>query len=335
LIHFYKRYLTMVQFLRYTSLLIVIQMFALIIAAPQGGQNKDDEKAAMLVIIGCWAENWGDDARQETCRNCFFTADVSTENGMTKSKKCMTDYLPKEAEACKDKVSQLTLDNSETQGEVVLECMGETLKMMGLEHCLSVAGTGNVTDQLTKSSMCMIHSHFEGMKQIKKVEKQIKKITGDNMGKMEPGKRQRKVIKKMWKLLNKAHCDLASDGDVTKTTTCTDCFTTAFKSSEDQIISGIVSCSKTDLGDLYSMCATLLEAGEMENAHQCYTRVLVRDLVVGCIDDSSVVDTKTLENVMKCGEDAAMTWVKKNAKTGLANKIAALIHYEDSEDTDE
>jgi len=144
-------------------------------------------------------------------------------------------------------------------------------------------------------------------------------------------------MKKMWKLLNKAHCDLASDGDATKTTSCTDCFTTAFKSSEDQIISGIVSCSKTHLQDLYSMCATLLEAGETENAQQCYTSVLVRNLVNGCTKNSSVtvVDTETLDNVMECGEKAAMTWVYKNAKTGLANKIAALINHEDSEDTDE
>jgi len=304
----------------------------LLIGLASGRPKNQEEVPDVWDIVHCWGENWGQEQRISDCRTCFKDVGENplSETGLPKAKQCIKDYLPEEFSGCEKEISALTVGN-EKAGMEVLTCMDKTFETMGLDFCLDFTKTDDVVDHLTDASMCIMHGHKEAMEY-------VKNETKSSGGKPHKGHDGKIKKGKIMRLLMKAHCGLATNGDSAKNQACKQCFNNAVKSAKsggkEAMMANILQCSQDHLEDLYNTCTELMAAGNMEEAHKCYGRVLVRDQVTKCTDDSTVATAQTLKEVMGCTKRATIEWVKKNASKKLADKISNMLEADDDFDED-
>merc|ERR1719154_621897 len=140
------------------------------------------------------------------------------------------------------------------------------------------------------------------------------------------GKKGKMMKGKVMKLITKAHCNLASEGDETKSTECLQCFSAAVKLGKQgkgkgkkemspEMVSAMTSCSEQHLNPKYTKCTTMMKdtAADKKDTHKCYMRVLVNNLVVKCSEGVAEATPDTLSSVMECGKEVTKDFVKKNA----------------------
>eukprot|EP00091_Calanus_sinicus_P013857 TRINITY_DN307_c0_g1_i19.p1 TRINITY_DN307_c0_g1~~TRINITY_DN307_c0_g1_i19.p1 ORF type:complete len:173 (-),score=58.62 TRINITY_DN307_c0_g1_i19:143-661(-) len=129
------------------------------------------------------------------------------------------------------------------------------------------------------------------------------------------------------KLITKAHCNLASEGDETKSTECLQCFSAAVKLGKQgkgkggrgkkemspEMVSAMTSCSEQHLNPKYTKCTTMMKdtTADKKDTHKCYMRVLVNNLVIKCSDGVSEATPDTLSSVMECGKEVTKNFVRK------------------------
>jgi len=329
----------MTQVKMVSSLLTLLLLIGLTSAMPQaGGGSQEQQEEDVETMIRCWVENWGNEDKITACRDCFKEVGDNplSETGLPKAKACVQDHLPTEYEGCIKEINALTVGD-EDQGKEVIRCMRATLKSSGLQWCLKETTNADVVEHLTDASMCMAKGKRMAMEYVKNETK-----SSDGKG---AGRKEKKLKGKMMKLLLKAHCDLASEGDTSKISACTDCFKTAVKLGKGRdgdkaaMLSGIAQCSTDHLGSMYSSCTTLLTTSEdKEAAHMCFIRVLARAQMKECTDNNSVTvaTAETLDSMMDCSKEATIAWVKKNARARLAGIIEKHLRAGDDEmDEDE
>jgi len=327
---------------------------------PKEGEE-EKEKEDPSIIMRCLAENWkyknGTEGINESaireCRKCFKdVGEPEDSNSLPKAKECVATHLPFEHGNCTSEIDAFQSWDDKEKGKEVIECFDETLEDMNNEECLR--GTPNnqdVDEKLTDATMCVMESWKYGMAYVKK----------EMMGKggKGKGKRPRKGKKtgkkgakkaKIMKMLTKAHCDLESEGDATKSSSCFKCFANAVKNNKGKggrgkkemspdMASDLAKCGEAHLTKKYSDCNKMMRNSEADKkeTHKCYMRVLIKNEVGKCSGDIEEVEDityETLGNILDCGKKNVMKWVKRNASRKDAKEIANFLDDDDEDDDD-
>jgi hypothetical protein len=290
------------------------------------------------------AENWQNGESQiKACRDCFKAVDETIE-GLTKAKECVSEFLKMENEACATEIAALKSFKDEEKGLTVIQCFDATLEAANNERCLKESRSTDVAGKLTDGSMCVMDSWKYGMAYAKNATMG----QGGRGKRPRAGKKGRKMKGQVMKLITKAHCNLASQGDDTKSTECLQCFSAAVKLGKQgkgkggkkemspEMISAMTTCSEQHLNPKYAKCTTMMKdtAADKKETHKCYMRVLVNNLVVKCSEGVTEATSDTLSSVMECGKEATIDWVKNNASAEVAEKIGNFLDEEEDEDED-
>jgi len=327
------------------KLLVVLLLVAVVAAMPRKSKKPNrpkQEREDPGTIIRCMAENWKNGEPQiKACRDCFkAVGNPLSEEGLPKAKACVSQFLPMENEACATQIADLGVGEEE-KGGAVIECFDETLEKENNDRCIKESKSTEVVGKLTDGSMCVMASHKYAFAYIKNVTKSNGgrgKGKGPRRGKGK-GKKGKKMKGQMMKMLMKAHCGLASEGDDSKNTDCQNCFNAAVKlgkGKKQEMLSAITTCSEQHLTPKYDQCTNMLKdtTAEKKDTLQCYVRVLVNDLVVKCSAGVTEATADTLDSVMECGKEASVEWIKNNASPEVAEKIGNFLE-DDDDDEDE
>jgi len=328
------------------KLLVVLLLAGLVVAMPRKGNRpnkpKQDDPG---MIIRCMAENWnGGESQIKACRKCFRqVGNPLSEKGLPKAKACTSQYLPIEDKACATKIAALTVGD-EQKGEDVIKCFDDSLEKANNDRCLKESQSTDVVDKLTDGSMCVIDSWKYGMDYLKNVTRSER---GKGKGK-RPGKGKGKGGKKMvGKMLLKAHCNLASGGDQSKTQDCETCFVTAIKLGKGkgkggkgkkelspEMKAALTTCSEEHLTPKYDHCTAMFKdsSSDKKVTEKCYMKVLIKDVVSRCSAGVAEATADTLTTVMECGRKATIEWVKNNASEKVAEQIGNFLEDDDDED---
>jgi len=322
---------------------------------------EENEKEDPSIIMRCLAENWKNEDGTEginesaiqQCRDCFKdVGEPEDSNSLPKAKECVAKHLPFEHENCTSQIDAFQSWDDEEKGQEVIECFDDTLEDMNNDECLKQApDTQEVDEKLTDATMCVMESWKYGMAYVKK----------EMMGKggKGKGKRPRKGKKSgkkggkkamVMKMLTKAHCDLESEGDATKSSACFKCFANAVKNNMGKggrgkkemspgMASALADCGDSYLKNKYSECNKMMRNSEADKkeTHKCYMRVLIKNEVGKCsgnVGNVNNITYETLGDILDCGKENVMDWVKKNASPKVAKKIADFLDDDDEDDVD-
>ena len=99
----------------------------------------------------------------------------------------------------------------------------------------------------------------------------------------------------------------------------------------------MLNCSQQFLTPKYDNCSALMadNGADKEQVFGCYMRVLVGDLVTECSADVSEATGETLGQVMDCGKENVMEFVKENANPKMLEKIGKMFGDDDDSDEDD
>jgi len=330
---------------------VLILIVGLVSSRPKKDKTGKEDPS---IIMRCLAENWKNEDGTEgineekiqQCRDCFKGVEGSND-ALAEAKKCVSDWLPKEEEACTTELAALKSFEDEEKGKAVLECFDSALETLNNEECLNRASNPDTHEKLTDAAMCVIDSWKYGMDYVKK--ETIGK-GGKGKGKGKRPRKGKKGGKKgmVMKLLTKAHCDLSSKGDDAKSSKCFNCFKAAVKKGRGKgkqdkmspkMKSAISKCSEEYLSPQYDECNSLMKEDTMDKkkTHKCYMRVLINNEVKKCTDEKSIssATSDSLSLVMGCGKNNTIDWVKENASPKVAEKIVEFLEDDDDDDSHE
>ena len=106
--------------------------------------------------------------------------------------------------------------------------------------------------------------------------------------------------------------------------------------SKELVKAAMANCSQQFLAPKYDNCSALMAAdndgADKEQVFGCYMRVLVGDIVADCSADVSEATGETLGQVMDCGKDNVIGFVKKNANPKMLEKISKMFGDDDDEE---
>jgi len=321
------------------------------------GENGKEDPS---IIMRCLAENWKNEDGTEginesaiqKCRECFKgVGGPEDSNSLPKAKECVAKHLPFEHGNCTSEIDAFQRWDDKEKGEEVIECFDDTLEDMNNAECLKQASDAqDVDEKLTDATMCVMESWKYGMAYVKK-EMMGKGGKGKGKRPRKGKKRGKKGAKKamVMKMLTKAHCDLESEGDATKSSACFKCFAKAVKNNmgkgargkkemSPEMSSALADCGDTYLKNRYSKCNEMMKTSDADKkeTHKCYMRVLIKNEVGKCSGDIAEVEditSETLGEILDCGKKNVMEWVKKkNPK--IAKKIADFLDDDDEDDDD-
>jgi len=311
----------------------------------KGGKNERPKKVKEDpgTIIRCMAENWKNGESQiMECRNCFKNLDFEAVDSVEKAKQCTSQFLKLENEACASEISAFQSWAEEEKGEAVIDCFDKTLEKANNERCLKESQSTDTVEKLTDGSMCVLKSWKYGMEY-------VKNATHTGKGNRKPkrlGGKKKPMKGKMMKLLTKAHCNLASNGDSAKSSECLKCFGAAVRlglgkgkrgkmTGGADVVSAMTKCSEDYLDPKYSDCTAMMKSSQgKKETMSCYIRVLVKDIVVKCSNGAPEATADTLGEVMDCGKENVAEWVEANASPKLAEKIGNFLDMDDDSDED-
>jgi len=258
----------------------------------------------------------------------------------------VSEFLKMENEACATEISALKSFKEAEKGMAVIECFDATLEKENNERCLKESKSTDVAEKLTDGSMCVLDSWKYGIAYVKNATRG----QGGKGKKPRAGKKGKKMKKEVMKLITKAHCNLASQGDDTKSTVCLQCFSAAVKLGKKrkgkggrgkkemspEMVSAMTTCSEQYLNPKYAECTTMMKdsTADKKETHKCYMKILVNNLVIKCSEGVSEATSDTLSSVMECGKEATIDWVKENASAEVAEKIEDFLDEEEDEDED-
>merc|ERR1711872_356714 len=148
------------------------------------------------------------------------------------------------------------------------------------------------------------------------------------------GGKKKPMKGKMMKLLTKAHCNLASNGDSAKSSECLKCFGAAVRlglgkgkrgkmTGGADVVSAMTKCSEDYLDPKYSDCTAMMKSSQGK-----------KDIVVKCSNGAAEATADTLGEVMDCGKENVAEWVEANASPKLAEKIGNFLDMDDDSDED-
>jgi len=316
---------------------------------PQQGKEEGGEDPG--TIIRCMAENWAaGEARIQACRDCFTAVgDLATQAGLQAAKQCAAAHWPASVAGCQDEVSALSTSNLETTGQEVLECFDRVLGLKNNQRCLDGSQNSDMVEKLTDAAVCVIDSHKFAFSYYKNATmgngngKGKGKGKGKSKGRGKGDKAGKGMKGQVMRVMTAAHCDLAAEGDSQKSGQCSQCFKRAVMSmmrakkgnkqaGMQKLVKKMTICSEKHLSPRYDQCTKIMKDGKKDGVEECYTRVLVKNLVSECSDDITAATAETLEEVVDCGKENVMEWMED--RFPKAARMAAKF-FDDDEDEDD
>lgn len=319
------------------QVLALCLMAATVIAMPHASSEEEEEEDSGVMIVGCLAENWLDEETEEsnlvrvgTCLKCLEQAGYPlSEEGLPKVKSCISTYMPTINQACAQQIGKVTVGDKES-GLAALDCFEDSLEEMGAEWCLKRSTANNIVDKMTEAVSCVLETHKNATDFVKAVRS---KVGGDQHEETDGGQEdhqgeQQEKGGKLMQLVLMAHCDVAADGDTSRSDGCKQCFVEALKTDEAQMAANMAACSHSYLLPYYQDCQPGLDSllhvdpsqskQKAAEVHQCYTTRLLRHVVSGCVESSTEATVENLSKVMQCGKEHIRQWASQNAGTDLA-----------------
>lgn len=287
-----------------------------------------------MVIIRCMAENFGNEKKILSCRNCFKSVvDYMSAGGLPKAQSCAREFWPESSLACADEIAKLKVGDYD-QGDVVLDCIDDALDKSNAERCMQEATSNDVMEKLTEGSLCILESHKFAWSYVKNT---TGGHSGERKGRRQGGWGQRKdnmgLKKRMMKMMSMAHCDVSIEEGSERNAECKSCFAAAAGTINIGKTGALAACSEQFLAPLYDHCTAMVKDATKEKTEifGCYNKVLVGSIVADCVDDEGVT-VANADNLVKrteCSEDVITDWIMDHAEPEVAEKLGHFLGMED------
>jgi len=329
--------------MRMQALTLLLLLGTAMSMPPQHNSKEQDEEESTVMIVGCLAENWRDTdtesenlARVGTCLKCIEQAgDPLSADGLPKIKSCVATYMPIINQACAKEIANVTVEGEES-GVAAIDCFEDTLDDMGADWCLKKATAALIVDRMTEAVGCVLETHknvTDFVMAVKSKEKgELANHGGEENGQsMHGGMHNGMNNGKIMQLVMMAHCDVAADGNVTRSKECQQCFDEGLqKDGADggHLAAHMAACSHSFLLPFYQDCQpsldSLVHVDPTQAKHKsgevikCYTGKLLRYVVSGCVTPTMEPTPENLETVMTCSKLHIKQWAMNAAGPELA-----------------